>query len=680
MNRSDFLRYRQIHLDFHTSEQITGIGADFDADAFAETLVAARVDSITCFARCHHGWLYYQSERFPERIHPHLARPNLLIEQIEACHSAGIRAPIYVTVQWDAYTADAHPEWLCVDERGQFLGTPPFEAGFYRFLNVNSPYVDFLKEHVAEIMDKMPVDGFFFDIVQPIPSTDPYTRAKMRAGGLEPSDSTSRDHFALMSLNEFMRDMTAFVHHRRPDATVFYNGGHIAPRHRAVVDAFTHWEVESLPSGHWGYEHFPNTIRYARNLGIDSVSHTGKFHTAWGDFQSFKNPAALQFECFRMLAMNAKCEIGDQLPPHGRLETAVYDLIGDVYTSVEAKEPWCRGAKAVSEIGVFTPEAFRDPLDRTLPAALRGLSKMLDEAAYQFEILDAESDLRPYSLLILPDRIPVSPELASRLQAFLDDGGKIIASFESGLAPDGSDFQLMELGVRKRGDGPRDRTGELVRGVVFERGDYAEYILPGPDLDAGLPPVEHVMYIRGMEIEADPQSQVLASIIPALFDRTWEHYCSHRQSPSSGEAERPAIVRTENTIYFSSPIFSQYNQNAPRWCKQLVNNALDLLLPEPLIRHDGPSTLLVTLNEQAQHDRHVLHMLHYIPERRGLDFDVIEDVIPLYNLMLSLRVDRPVRRVSLVPQEEDIQFVEIDGRVEFTVDQLNGHQIVAIQF
>ena len=26
----DFLRYRQIHLDFHTSEQLTNIGGEFD--------------------------------------------------------------------------------------------------------------------------------------------------------------------------------------------------------------------------------------------------------------------------------------------------------------------------------------------------------------------------------------------------------------------------------------------------------------------------------------------------------------------------------------------------------------------------------------------------------------------------------------------------------------------------
>ena len=105
------LRYRQVHLDFHTSEQIAGIGSAFDPQEFAATLAKARVNSITCFARCHHGWIYYDTQAFPERRHPYLTR-NLLAEQIAACHARGIRVPIYVTVQWDQYSAEAHPEWL----------------------------------------------------------------------------------------------------------------------------------------------------------------------------------------------------------------------------------------------------------------------------------------------------------------------------------------------------------------------------------------------------------------------------------------------------------------------------------------------------------------------------------------------------------------------------------------
>jgi hypothetical protein len=54
MLSKDF-RARQVHLDFHTSEAIPGLGSKFDGEAFARTLVDAKVNSITCFARCHHG-------------------------------------------------------------------------------------------------------------------------------------------------------------------------------------------------------------------------------------------------------------------------------------------------------------------------------------------------------------------------------------------------------------------------------------------------------------------------------------------------------------------------------------------------------------------------------------------------------------------------------------------------
>ena len=94
------LRFRQVHMDFHTSEKIMDVGAAFDAEEFADTLDKARVNSVTCFSRCHHGMLYYDSVRFPELVHPGLVNKNLLIQQIDACHKRGIKVPVYTTVQW----------------------------------------------------------------------------------------------------------------------------------------------------------------------------------------------------------------------------------------------------------------------------------------------------------------------------------------------------------------------------------------------------------------------------------------------------------------------------------------------------------------------------------------------------------------------------------------------------
>ncbi len=656
------LRFRQIHMDFHTSEAIAGIGAAFDPQEFATTLARAHVDSVTCFARCHHGWIYYDTQTNPERHHPNLER-DLLREQIAACHAQGIRVPIYTTVQWDHYTATNHPEWLTIDGDGRVIGTPPFEAGFYRRLCLNSPYVYFLKSHVAEIMETMPCDGLFFDIVQPVPCACRYCRTGMLAAGLDPADPQAREAFGVETVNRFKLDMTAFVRERNQECTIFYNAGHVGPRHRAVASAYSHLELESLPSGGWGYMHFPITARYARTLGLDVLGMTGKFHTSWGDFHSFKNQAALEFECFNMLAHAAKCSIGDQLHPLGRIDRHVYDLVGAVYAEVERKEPWCAAAQAIAEIGVLTPEEFHGGGITAMPPALIGVTRMLEEGGHQFDIIDSAADFSRYSVLILPDTIPTDHALAERLTQYLADGGALIASFESGLNPSGEGFGLEALGVRLRGKAPFS----------------PDFLLPRGAVGRGLPETEHAMYMRGLEVEVKAGAEILADVVEPYFNRTYKHFCSHRHTPSAGTTGYPGIVQNGRAIYFAHPIFGQYNQNAPRWCRTMLLNALALLLPEPLARHQGPTTLRLTITGQTAQNRQIVHLLHYIPERRSQDIDIIEDVIPIYQVPISIRADGQVRSVTCVPSGETLAFEQRNGRVEFVVPEINGHQMIALQ-
>lgn len=673
MIHKDFLPFRQIHLDFHTSEAIKGVGAKFDADEFADTLVKARVNSITCFARCHHGWLYYNSKKFPERIHPHLKNKNLLKEQIEACHARGIRVPIYITVQWDYYTAQRHPEWLQLEKDGRIAGTPPYEAGFYQNLLVNSPYLDFLKAQTKEVLETLPTDGIFFDIVKPLEDSSRWSKEEMMARGLNPSDKAVRKAFGLDIINEFKQDMTQFVKAINPECAIFYNGGHVGPRHRAIKDAYDHFELESLPSGHWGYLHFPITMRYARTLGVDCVSHTGKFHTAWGDFHSYKNQAALEFECFRMLALGSKCEIGDQLHPDGTLDKEAYDLIGNVYAQVEKKEAWCKGAKTLSDMAVFTPEAF-DVLERNMSLALEGATRILEESAQQFDVVDGYSDYSQYKVMILPDEIPVDETLAKKLNAFVKKGGALIASFASGMNLERDTFTLSTLGVSlAAGDAAE------MRGKIFERGDYCEYLRPKELLGESIVDTEYVMYTKGMPVKTG-KARVLAEGYASYFDRTYEHFCSHRQTPSSSKKSTPAIVQNGKVIYFAHPIFTQYRQNAPRWCKQLFLNALARVLPNPLVKHDSFSTLNVALNEQPKENRYVLHLLHYIPERRGKDFDTIEDIIPVYDIKLELNLPKKVTSVKLVPTGKRLEFSQEGGKISFKLPKLLGHQMVEMSY
>ena len=142
----------------------------------------------------------------------------------------------------------------------------------------------------------------------------------------------------------------------------------------------------------------------------------------------------------------------------------------------------------------------------------------------------------------------------------------------------------------------------------------------------------------------------------------------------------PAIVQKDKVIYFAHPIFAQYHKNAPRWCKLIFLNALEILLPEPLVRLEAPTTTLVTINEQPNENRWIMHLLHYIPERRGKDIDVIEDVIPLYNVKVSVKAEKKIKEVLCVPEMKKVRFKQRGGRIEFILQKVVGHQMVALQY
>ena len=118
MNRKK-LPFRQVHLDFHTSPVITGIGRQFDKAHWQRTLKEARVNSITLFSKCHHGWSYHPTK--VGKVHPHLDF-NLLRLQYDACKEIGIQAPVYLSAGVDNLAAYEHPEWRQIIAEGQYQG------------------------------------------------------------------------------------------------------------------------------------------------------------------------------------------------------------------------------------------------------------------------------------------------------------------------------------------------------------------------------------------------------------------------------------------------------------------------------------------------------------------------------------------------------------------------------
>jgi hypothetical protein len=122
-----------------------------------------------------------------------------------------------------------------------------------------------------------------------------------------------------------------------------------------------------------------------------------------------------------------------------------------------------------------------------------------------------------------------------------------------------------------------------------------------------------------------------------------------------------------------------YQRHGVRAYRQMVLNALGRLLPSPLVVTDAPTTARVTVNRQPGHDRRVVHLLHYIPERRATHIDTIEDVIPLFNVSLGLRAEKRPSRVTLDPSGRELPCAFEASYARVTVPAVRGHQMVVFE-
>lgn len=651
------MRYRQVHLDFHTSPAIPSVGERFSKENFAAALKLGHVNSITLFSKCHHGYAYHPSEA--NEMHPGL-KFDLLGAELEVCRELGVNAPVYISAGLDEKEAVRHPEWLNVPSPG---AGPDFVNGaYYKLFCYNTPYLDKLIAQIEEVMQRYNPTGIFLDISNVRTCYCTHCLRSMREKGLDPHKPEDVRKHGEMVYAEYCRRVEEAVRKYNPDTAIFHNAGNIARGRRDIAYFDTHLELESLPTGGWGYDHFPMSAAYVRNLGMEFLGMTGKFHTTWGEFGGFKHPNALRYEAALSLALGAKCSIGDQLHPSGEMNLSTYALIGKAYSEVEEKEEWCRDAEAVTDIAVLSTEAVRQVSERDNKADI-GACRMLLEGKYLFDLIDLETPFENYKVLVLPDNIRPDDELTERLNKYLAEGGRIIATGTSGLDDEGKAFRI-DLGAAYNGKSEYRPT----------------YMVPGENTEMVNGVTSYVMYTDAQEITPAPGSEVFAYRANPYFNRTPEHFCSHQHTPDVPGDRSPAAVYTSNTAYIGWNVFTDYATKGSLCLKELVLNAVRRMLGDDASASVTglPDRGIFTLMSQPDKNRKIAHLLFAHTCLRGEHTEVIEDIVPLYDLTLSVKSERRPESVRLVPSGDRLEYTYEDGTVKVRIPKLELHAMVEI--
>lgn len=655
------MRYRQVHLDFHTTEKITPIAGSFAKKQFQTALKAGHVNSITLCSKCHHGWSYHPTQI--NEMHPGL-KFDLLKAQMEACEEIDVKTPVYISAGYDEKYAVKNPHHLVkseVDKGADFLN----KAEYHR-LCFCTPYLDFLIAQIEEVMQMYNPEGIFLDISTPQICYCQHCLSSMRAKGMDPHDPEQVRRHGVLVYEEYCRRCEEAIHKYNKETTIFHNAGNITRglRHHAYFN--THMEIESLPTSEWGYDYFPMSAAYCRTLDREFLGMTGKFHSNWGEFGGFKHPNALRYETALSLALGAKCSIGDQLHPDCKMNMSTYELIGKAYREVELKEPYVRDAHHLTDVAVLSAEAFTGKPDRACPYDV-GASRILLEGKYLFNMVDQFEDLTKYKLLVLPDKIRINEELRNKLEYYLKNGGKILCSGESGLSASASEFAF-DMGVEYEGV------------HTF----CPNYMIPEYEAINGK--TAYICYTEAQRVKVC-KGRTIALFEESYFNRTPEHFCSHMHTPNHPHADYVGAVIGKNTGYIAWNIFEDYAKTGSYHLKELVLYMMDSLIGEERsIKTKLPDRGIATLTCQKQWNRYIVHLLFAHTTKRGVDTEIIEDIIPLYNVELEVKLFEKPKRVYQVAiekgslKEEEISFTYAEHKVYMTLNKIDLHAMVVLEY
>jgi len=647
---------REVHLDFHTSPDIMGVGSMFDKKQFQKMLLKGHVNSMTVFAKGHHGYCYYPTKVGTQ--HPGMQPGfDLTGAMIDACHEIGVRAPVYITLGWSAHDAEMHPEWIARNKDGSYscmhydfgadAKEPKPNCSWINLCSAGG-YRQYLYDLTEEVCSRYKdLDGLFFDIVFVY---DACFCDSCRKGMM--AEGVNADTYYEKEKRKTLQGLVDILKKSHPGASIFFNSGGADILKPQWHDLSTHYEMEDLPTTWGGYDKMPLRARYFSKSGKEYLGMTGKFHTSWGEFGGYKSKNALKYECACMMANGAKISIGDQMHPLGFLDDATYDLIGSAYSYVESIEPYCCDTTDLSTLAVMV-----SPVEEVN----EGISRLLLDAHINFGVITKPKDMNDYHFIVVPDGVRFDAETERAVNAFLREGNKLILLGGAGLRKERDAFAF-ETTLKYEGKSSFD----------------VDYLAVSDKLADGMVRSPILCYISAHKTSGG--NEVLASLRNPYFNRTYGHYCSHCNTPYSlDEVSYPACVRDGNVTYVAHELAKEYKEYGVILHRNYFENVLSNAGYRDQVKTNLPVTGRVRLVEQSKENRYILHLLYAPTIKRG-NVEMIEDLPVLAGITATVEVEKKIKSVCLEPQGKEIPFTQENGEIHFTLDVFSCHQIVVMNY
>ena len=627
-------------------------------------MVAGNVDSIVVFAKDMHGYFYYPSKYGP--VHPGLSF-DLLGEQVKVCRERNIAVYAYYCTAWDNYLADTHPEWNMKRKDGTDWRPKAGETpGWTALCLGNRDFVDLMAGHIQEFVANYELDGAWLDMAEPV-EPECYCNeciGQIKSTGKDPFDKEIQRAHQNKNFLDFHVRMRDLVHKTRKNCQIDFNDigiGRVSER-AAILDNI---DIEALPTDpQWGYFFAPLHLRYQRNFGLPVFGMTGRFVSSWADFGGLKLPQQLDVELASLVANSTRCDVGDQMPPNGVLDPAVYHVLGKSFGRIRKTEPWLWQASPVTEAVLLIPN---EPLDRLRQQYLMGITKLMIEMHIQFDALEPEMEWERYGLVVIPDELMPDTRTINRLHLFIEKGGSVIVCHNGGISKVTGKSWLEKYGLIQQGQSP------------FK----PAYLVADDNFVPDMPGYAYTLYGGASQWKVQSPARSLVLLGEPLFNRSAEHYTSHKQSPFDHVTDYSVAAVSGKTGLLGFPVGQTYFDKGYWIYREVFSKLVKEVLPNRLVETNAPLNTEITVTyqpangEDKRPERYLVHIVNWSSTRKTPQHpEVHEDPVPLSDIRVKLNIPLGNVSVKTVFSGEKLNHRQAGSGIEVTVPKIAVSEIL----
>ncbi|MCD6322598.1 MAG: alpha-L-fucosidase [Clostridiales bacterium] len=545
------------------------------------------------------GDAYYKSELV--ELNP-AAGSDYLARAIKEAKRQNIELYAYYNVLLDDIYAGAHPEHMMVNSKGEKV----IAYDYFKCLCPNSPYMDVVRERIADLVFNYDVEGIFFDITY-FRGNDCFCdscKAKFHEEyGYALKNNVKSGTSEYADFNEFKRNSRAKLLMELTDTVkeirsipVIWNGSGSFYLAEPEIDRYSDYLTTEF--------HAPNYLdgiiraKWMQSRKMGFIMSTTSEIGSWGDWTVI--PEIIMKSVVCTVAAHGGGLFIDHTPyPYGEFAKSKNKYITDVtrksYDYLMSYEEYLSNSESAADVVVVMPistkrfysNGFNNGSMMDFTNSIKGAVKMMLESGIPFDVADEMTLMENgghYDVLIFPCASYIDDKFTKWINNFVNEGGKIIAAGDIGM--------YREFGKMSKQSNIRD-----VLGIDFigYSDTSVEYMADMPaDLTKGIPDMPILIKKTGKLVnvtEVNGAAKLSTKVLPP-FEATIDRHVYHQHGHPFKRSDYASVVANKygkgESVYFSADIFRSFYLTASPWLKRIFLNILGMIHPKPVVSI-GPS-------------------------------------------------------------------------------------------